>query len=50
MLCRVLIVAFSPIAAADAQTLTIATYNIENYCPANRMTSEAGFAPGLSEA
>ena len=28
--------------AAHAETLTIATYNIENYGPANRMT-EAGF-------
>ena len=28
--------------AARAETLTVATYNIENYGPANRMT-EAGF-------
>jgi len=26
--------------AGHAQTLTIATYNIENYCPADRMTSD----------
>ena len=28
-----------------AESLTIATYNVENYCPADRMTA-AGFRPG----
>lgn len=37
--------AFWPVVAARAETLTIATYNVENYVAANRMT-EFGFRRG----
>ncbi len=39
---RALIIAFAAVVTAAAETLTIATYNVENYGPANRMT-EAGY-------
>ena len=40
MLRRLALFALFHFAPARAQTLTLATYNIENYCPANRMTAD----------
>lgn len=41
-LCRLLVLLFAIWSVGRAETLTLATYNIENYGPANRVT-EAGY-------